>query len=107
MKAYTLSHWGIPLSVALAALAAALAWVSATTANAGLNAFALTTGICLAVAAIAIVLATAATRVKRDAADRQLSRYGCPRCGYAPHRDSLENDDAFPCPSCGEPIYPE
>ncbi len=107
MKAYTLSHWGLPLTVAMLALGGLLAWASMLTADAGLQALSLTGGIGLVLCGVAIVLATAATRVRKDAADKLLSKYGCPRCDYAPHPDNVENDDSFPCPSCGEPLYPE
>ena len=107
MKAYTLTHWGIPITVGLTACAAAMAWLATTTQDADLQELAIIVGIALAVSAVAVVLLTAASKVKRDAADKKLSRYGCPRCGYAPHPDDVEGEKSFPCPTCGEPIYPE
>ncbi len=105
MRANVLSHWGVPVTVILAALGAVTIWYGAVTGTGGARAFMLLGGIGLSTLAVASVVLTAAARTRHDAVDRSLRRYGCQRCGYAPEPEDLEIALPYPCPRCGRPVY--
>jgi rubrerythrin len=53
------------------------------------------------------MLVIATTRVFRETDQRKLAKYGCDRCGYAPRPQDLDENQSFPCPGCGRPLYPD
>ena len=107
MQSNALSTWGIPATIALTAIGAALGWAGIATDNITVKSLVIVVGICICVIAIALLLLTAAARTTRTEVDRKLARYACQRCGYAPHPEDIDRGDSFPCPTCGEPLYPE
>ena len=107
MRSFTLSQWGVPATVALGLGGAFFIWASTTTGSSPVRPLVLAGGVGLcAIATVSAVLAAIA-RVRHDAVDRSLKRYACPRCDYSPKPEDLEAGNAFSCPACGRPIYPE
>jgi len=107
MKSNILTGWGIPAAIALALLAAGLAWGASMTHNPGARQGSIVVAVVLCAGAIALVIWTAAARVARDRERRRLQKYACKRCGYTPEPEQLEKQASFPCPTCGQTMYTE
>ncbi|MHC4985473.1 MAG: hypothetical protein ACYTFO_04880 [Planctomycetota bacterium] len=105
MRSYSAASWG-PSVGAIAVLAGALAvWAGIGPGSVASNAARILAGIAAAVVGLSVVVLAAYSRVKRDAEDRKLHKYGCSRCGYEPHLNDIDSKEAYPCPRCDELIY--
>lgn len=107
MKSTALATWGLAEAILLAVGGGILGWTAMVIDQPASRQILLAVAVLLCGAAVTLLVWTAAARVSRDADQQKLDKYACPRCGYAPKSEQLESESAFPCPTCGEPIYGE
>ncbi len=103
MRGNAMASWGPVLTALLLVGGGVLIWTAVDSGTP--RPAAMVVGVTLVGLAVVLLAFTASARVRRDAIDRNLKRYGCSRCGYAPHPEELETGESFPCPTCGQPMY--
>ena len=105
MRSYSAATWGLPVGAVSVLAGALLVWAGTGPGSIAPNVMRILAGVVVAIAGLALVVLAAYSRVKRDAEDRKLHRYGCPRCGYETHLADIDSKEAYPCPACDELIY--
>ena len=67
--------------------------------------FVLMLGGAVFVAAIILLIVMAVRRARMSDEQKGLQRYACPRCGYAPTAQDVEQGVGTQCPICGQIVY--
>jgi DNA-directed RNA polymerase subunit RPC12/RpoP len=100
-----MAKWALPAMIILALAGIGLVLLgAASNREPGRFAFIALGALALALAGT-LMVASAVARVRRDARKRELDKYACGSCGYAPAPEQIEDTPSLPCPRCGQSVY--
>jgi predicted RNA-binding Zn-ribbon protein involved in translation (DUF1610 family) len=105
MHDHSRTSWSVPMSFLALAGGAALLGLGFGLGQSQPSPMAMAAGGILLVVGASLLAVSAVYRVRHDACDRKLHKYGCPKCGYEAHLGNIEASDPEPCPRCGRPVY--
>lgn len=105
MRVHSITAWSVPTSLLVLAGGGGLLWLGFGPGYYQPSPLAMVSGTFLAAAGLALLVFSAHDRVRHDAVDRKLHKYGCPKCGYEAHLEDVEAGDPYPCPTCSRPVY--